>query len=129
TPHERGWSDEAWGLVREATATSRDHEPIDRRWQQLAVASLVRLDARTVKQFRDFGARSVAFDPDGRRLLMGGVTDAKNGRRTQGARLWDGVSPGPEDLQVAEEGPVGFRIDGTPVQLVVRKKEGTLTLM
>ena len=53
---------------------------------------------------------------------MGGVTDAATNRKRLNARLWDGKSPSPAELRVAGFGPVGFRGDGTPIQLVAEQR-------
>ena len=102
--------------------------PVDGLLQQEAFGCLFGLDTETPHVFKDFTCRSVAFDPRGR-LLMGGVTDPKS-RKLLNAKLWDGVSPlPPDDLGIAAFGPVGFRDDGTPIQLAVDEEKGTLTLM
>jgi serine/threonine protein kinase/WD40 repeat protein len=124
TSRKKGWSERAWTEVSRAVALC--DVP---RLQPLAVAAMVGLDAETRREFRDFGARSLAFDPKGR-LLMGGVTDPRDRHKRLGARLWDGVGlQQPEELGTAADGPVGFRADGSPVQLVVGGQERTLTLV
>src|SRR5262249_55886647 len=110
--HTEGWSAEAWDLVRQAAVIRRDPA-----LQSQAVATLKGIDAQLVKEFRDFGAKSLAFDREGRRLLIGGVSDAKDNQKKQGAKLWDNATEQLDDLQVTGTGPVGFRADGTPVQL------------
>ena len=60
---------------------------------------------------------------------MGGVTGAPPNHERLNARLWDGKSPQAVELGVAGFGPVGFRGDGTPIQLVADHERRTLTLM
>ena len=104
-------------------------EPIDRRLQKVAIGCLAGLDLSNVQTFSDIGATSAAFDARGR-LLLGGVTDARDQRRTRNARLWDEKDLGPaRELGTEGEGPVGFSQSGTPIQLVVDVKKGTLTLI
>jgi serine/threonine protein kinase/WD40 repeat protein len=127
-PHRDTWFGEVWGKVRQASTLRPADEPLDRPLQKEAVGCLVGLDAETIREFKDFGARSLAFDAKGR-LLMGGVTDTKDSRINLTARLWDGHSPlQAEDLGVIGDGPVGFRDDATPIQLIVNETARTLTL-
>jgi serine/threonine protein kinase/WD40 repeat protein len=116
--HREGWSTEAWGLVREAAAIR-----VDDALQVAAAGCLAGYDARVVQEFKDLGAASLAFDRDGRRLLMGAVTDPSHPflpDRDQplAARLWDASTRTMTIFSVAALGPVAFRADGTPVQLV-----------
>ena len=103
--HEDGWSVLAWKLVEDA-ARQRVTEGL----RSQAVATLAGMDATEEKVFEGEQASSVAFDSEGKRLLLGGLDDTP-------ARLWDGSAllrskyPGP--------GPVAFAADGTPLQLVV----------
>jgi serine/threonine protein kinase/WD40 repeat protein len=114
--HVQGWSADAWDLVRQAAAIRRDPA-----LQSEVVATLKDVDAQTLKEFREFGAKSLAFDREGRRLLIGGVSDAGDSQKKQGAKLWDDATQQLDDLQVAGPGPVGFRADGTPVQLLIEE--------
>jgi eukaryotic-like serine/threonine-protein kinase len=127
TTHISGWSVDAWNLVRQASRL-RTQSKTDWLLQGSAVGTLSDLDARPVKRFTDFGALFVAFDRDGRRLLMGPTTDLKVPHRTLGTKLWDDVTQELIDFQFDGQGPVGFRIDGTPIELVADAKAGTLAL-
>ena len=109
-PREGGWSDAAQQQLRTAADIRRD-----KALQAQAGDVLAGLDARLVRQFEDFGAGHVAFDPEGERLLLSSIVNVERDR--EGARLWE---PGTDRLRVlgpAAEGPVGFLPDGTPVQL------------
>jgi len=119
TPHGEGWSRQLWNLVErtEPLGVGRDDEGIDRPLQSQAVASLIGLDVRLAKMFKNLGASSLAFDRKGERLLLGGVTDA-------GAMIWDNPLLSPRALPGGGIGPVGFRPDGTPIQLVPRLGKG-----
>jgi len=127
TPHVTGWSDDAWNLIRQASRL-RTQSGTDWRLEGLAVTTLSDLDARPIKRFTDFGAHSVAFDRDGRRLLMGPTTDLKDPRRTLGTKLWDDRTQELVDFHLDGQGLVGFRPDGTPIEFVVDAKAGTLAL-
>jgi WD40 repeat protein len=85
-----------------------------------AAATLAGLDARTEKNFDKLGASSVAFDIIGQRLLLGGVTALpSHNRPAEGAKVWDRQRD--KMLHVSSQtcdGPVAFRADGTPLQLV-----------
>ncbi len=105
-----GWSDKAWKLVQQAAELNKDDKLRDR-----AAATLAGLDARCKKAFK-FEAGAVAFDADGERLLMGGTPD-------QEAKLWNPKGDVLSQSGFKGFGPVMFRSDGTPVQLI--RKEGT----
>jgi WD40 repeat protein len=68
------------------------------------------MDATIQKRFPK-AAYSTAFDPEGKRLLVGGM-----GR---GATLWHVGTDRTETFEQGGFGPVAFRPDGTPVQLVL----------
>jgi len=126
--HRDGWSAEAWGLVRQAAAIR-----IDDVLQLEAAGCLAGYDARVVQEFKDFGAASLAFDRQGRRLLIGSVTDAK-GRpdpdKPLPARLWDFSTRTMTTFSAAAMGPVAFRGDGTPVQLIPgTEKDGPAVIL
>ena len=96
-----------------------------------AAGCLAGYDARVVKEFKDFGAASLAFDRDGQRLLIGAVTDPKRFFQPEGINRWPHGfgTPRPGTMTIfstAAMGPVAFRGDGTPVQLVPgTEKDGT----
>jgi serine/threonine protein kinase/WD40 repeat protein len=125
SPHSDGWFDRDWDLIREAARSGWDD---DGTLQRQAVGILDGLDASPVKRFAEFGALALAFDRDGRRLLMGPATDPDDGAKVLGTRVWDGTSRPPAALADAGEGPVGFEPSGRPVQLQCRRDEGTLML-
>jgi WD40 repeat protein len=107
TAHLQGWSSNAWRLTHEAAQIRADAELRDH-----AAAALAGLDARLAVEFNDFGASSVAFDASGGRLLLGGTTN-------QSAKVWDFSSGSLRSSKLPGRGPVGFRPDGTAVQLAV----------
>jgi eukaryotic-like serine/threonine-protein kinase len=109
TAREAGWSADAWELVRAAARIRADE-----RLQREAAATLAGLDARTHKKF-PHGASSVAWDRDGKRLLMGGLPG-------QVAQLWNRDTGQVIDSQHAGAGPVAFGEDGTPLQLVLHPR-------
>jgi WD40 repeat protein/tRNA A-37 threonylcarbamoyl transferase component Bud32 len=111
TPHQQGWSEEAWRLARAAAALRADD---DLRAQ--AAAACAGLDAHRLGGWKPFATSSLAFAPDGR-LLTGGTAAARN-RPARPARLWDGTGePRPASDQPGP-GAVAFRADGTPLQLL-----------
>ncbi len=125
--HRDGWSAEAWGLVRQAAAIRTDDA-----LQLEAAGCLAGYDARVVQEFKDFGAASLAFDRQGRRLLIGSVTDAKHPAQDKPlpARLWDFSTRTMTTFSAAAMGPVAFRGDGTPVQLVPgTEKDGPAVIL
>ncbi|HUF09622.1 MAG TPA: serine/threonine-protein kinase, partial [Rhodothermales bacterium] len=65
-----GWSARAETLIRAASDIRRDQDLRD-----FAAASLEGLDAVVRKEFRELSASAVAFDPEGRRLLIGGFDE------------------------------------------------------
>jgi WD40 repeat protein len=107
TQHAEGWSDRALGLVRAAAAIGVSDD-----LKGEAAAILVGLDAKVQKRILIPGC-SLAFDPAGSRLLIGG-TDRE-------ATLWHSATNRAESLPQngPGSGPVAFRADGTPVQLVL----------
>jgi serine/threonine protein kinase/WD40 repeat protein len=122
------WFDKAWNEVRSLAASKFTGHSFDRVLQQEAFGCLFGLDFRVSRVFKDFACRSVAFDEKGR-ILMGGVTHPKT-RKLISAKVWDGVSPfPPDDLRIADFGPVGFWDGRTPIQLTADVKNNTLTLM
>ena len=100
-----GWSDNAWGLVREAAKL----RPRDRgSFQAQAAATLMEVDAHLVDKI-SAPASSLSFDPTGKLLWMGGLG--------QELRTWDSADHRIETRGPAMEGPIAFRADGTPLQL------------
>jgi serine/threonine protein kinase/WD40 repeat protein len=116
---ENGWWNDAWRIVKEAADIRVDHN-----LKSQAAASLAGMDASIGKRF-DVPASAVAFDPKGERLLIGGVTES--GRPLEPAKVWDRRTDVTIRSKQAGNGPVAFRADGTPLQLVV-KDQSTLLL-
>lgn len=107
TAHLQGWSSNAWHLVRDAAGIRAEAELRDH-----AAATLAGLDARLAIEFTNFGASSVAFDASGGRLLIGGTTNDP-------AKVWHLSSQRLAGASLPGRGPVGFRADGTALQLAV----------
>jgi eukaryotic-like serine/threonine-protein kinase len=124
SPHVAGWSDEAWlSLVQAKALDVRDNgESVDQPLQSSAIATMLGLDARRTKRFTDFGATSLAYDPKGEQLLMGGVFSKKG--EPPRATIWDENRRSTQDLPGGGSGPVGFRADGTPIQLLSHIGQG-----
>ena len=95
-PHLEGWSSQTWKLVEQLAAGHQADRPVDYRLQQEAAACLLGYDVETVHEFTDFGARSAAFDVQGR-LVLGGVTDATDAKK----RLERGSGTAPRRLRLA----------------------------
>jgi serine/threonine protein kinase/WD40 repeat protein len=114
-PRKVGWYEDAKEVVRKAAKI----RPGDSFLRDQAAADLEGYDAHPYKTLHWFGASGVAFSDDGRRLLIGGwekdegkvldLTDA-------------GAVPVPSGQ--AGKGPVAFRADGAPLQLVKAPGEG-----
>jgi eukaryotic-like serine/threonine-protein kinase len=115
-PREAGWSDDAWELVRAAAGLRPGPEV-----QSQAAAVLAGLDARRVKKL-PHGGSAVAFDRDGRRLLVGGLA-------AQATRLWDAATDQVVESRPSAPGPVAFRADGTPLQLVSNPRDRQSVLL
>jgi WD40 repeat protein len=128
--HRNGWRAEAWGLVRQAAEIRTDDA-----LQIEAAGCLAGYDARVVQEFKDFGAASLAFDRDGRRLLIGSVTDAKRPFRPERdkpltTRLWDFSTRTMTTFSAAAIGPAASRGAGTPVQLIPgTEKDGPAVIL
>jgi eukaryotic-like serine/threonine-protein kinase len=106
---EPGWYEKSKEVVREA-ATIR---PGDSFLRDQAAADLAGFDAHQFKKLYGFGASGVAFSKDGNRLLIGG------GEKDEG-KVLDLADPGAAPVPSGQggEGPVAFRADETPLQLV-----------
>ncbi|MGO9114458.1 MAG: protein kinase domain-containing protein [Thermoguttaceae bacterium] len=111
-----GWSATAWDLERRIVKLGRDH-----RMRDQATAILGGLDARKLKHSEDFGATNAVFDLSGTRLLASTVTDP--GKRFEKTQLWNLDTYEVQDLKAVANGPVGFRPNGTPLQLAARQKD------
>jgi eukaryotic-like serine/threonine-protein kinase len=115
------WSEHAWELVRQA-ATIR----ADAGLRNQAAEALAGLDCRVVRHLAGTGASSVTFDRQGTRLLAGGIEpDATQDGR---ARALDLTSEQflPVSFGLVGPGPVSFRDDGTPLQLVAQPGKGVV---
>jgi len=117
-PHTSGWSERAWDLVQEAAAIRADPPLRDQ-----AAATLSGVDARLIKDLPGLGGSSVAFDREGKRLLIGGLEPDQN--QDGCAKMLDITSDRPPvSCGLPGPGPVTFRDDGTPLQLVARPEGG-----
>jgi WD40 repeat protein len=122
TPHSTSWnaskcwSDQAWELVSQAAALG-----IDDDLRNQAAATLIGIDARLVKPFREMAASSIVFDAPGKQLLIGG-TPAYKQYPAEGAKVWDSETKVVLHVSnLKEAGPVAFGPDSVPLQLVVRE--------
>ena len=111
-----GWSAAAWDKARRIVHLGKDHHVRDQ-----AAAILGGLDARELKHFETFGVSEAAFDPEGKRLLASAVTGPTE--QFQKVKLWNADTYELQDLKAVGEGPVGFRADGTPLQLAAGQKD------
>lgn len=101
---QAGWSEDVWDKVQEAA-----HIEVDPELRDLAVSSLLGLDAERLHQI-DYPATNVAFDGDGKRLLVAGQAPTLL-LDSSGKLLSTSRRGGP--------GPVGFSEDGSPWQVLV----------
>lgn len=118
TERAPGWFDQAWEKAVQAAkipTAIKSPEVINQ-----AVALLAGLEARRVQPFTNFGAASVLFDRQGRRLLMGGLGD--------GAKLWDPAQARLQTGAGTNWGPTAFLPDGTPTQLLYDAEHHSLKL-
>ncbi len=109
-----GWSEQAWSLIGEA-ARLRNDAPL----RSLAAAASSDLDARPGKSREWVSASWSAFSSDGGSLLLGGKNDS-NGRKSEGAKLWEVDSERVTVSWRAGAGPVAFDRNGAPLQLTAR---------
>lgn len=120
-PHRNGWSAGIRNLARRPMSALKGDLDFQRAVRAEVAAAEVGIDAWQVRGFPSFGAFFVTTDRDGVRLLLGGVLD---GRHMPHARIvLDGVTPLGSILE-SGMGPVAFREDGTPVQLLAHAGRG-----
>jgi len=124
TTHNPEWSSKAWDLARQVAKIRQDDVVRDK-----AAATLAGIDASPKMVFSEFGASFVAFDPQGKRLVMGGLSDAKNGSDLAGAKLWDGATDKVIHLQEGGIGLIAFCADGTLLQFGPDLKEPGILIM
>ncbi|MFO0888291.1 MAG: serine/threonine-protein kinase [Isosphaeraceae bacterium] len=118
SPHQAGWFDEAWELVKEAAAIRADGAIRD---EAAALMSGLDVDAGNSHLIEDFGAATVAFNKDGSQLLMSGL-DPGDGRELR-AKLWDANTKQAKIVGRPGSGPVVFR-DRTPLQFIADPSTG-----
>ena len=120
-----GWREDTERRIREsALAIDKGGDP-DGRLQSQAAAALAGLDATRTKIFSGY-SRSLVFDRDGKRLLMGEMSDGEGPSSTL---LWDGSDALPRRTsQVGSGGGVSFRDDGTPLQIAFDREHRSLLL-
>ena len=116
-----GWSAQAWELISQAGELQRDE-----RLRDLAAATLLNLDARLMERF-PVAASSVAFDDEGKRLLVGGC-DARADKPFKPAWLWSSDTGDEVSSSFPGEGPVAFDVKGNPLQLALPDASAKLTL-
>src|SRR5262249_37644715 len=101
--HREGWSDDAWGHVREAAKFNRGAGALKNQ----AVASLIGIDGTMRKPLKN-PCTSLTFSPSGKELFVVG----EDGR----TRAWDSRIDQVRDLDHVGTGIVAFRDEITPVQ-------------
>jgi serine/threonine protein kinase/WD40 repeat protein len=106
--HHVGWSGEGQEMVREIARLEAGGDLRDQ-----AAATFIGMDAHLVKRFDDIMTSFLAFDREGKRLLMGGSSG-------QAAQLWDGTINEPISSTQTGPGPVTFRADGTPLHIAMQ---------
>ncbi len=116
TEHRVGWSQTTEGHLRDAAEVRPGPELRDE-----AAAGLSGLDARLRKQFTQFAAAGVAFDPAGRRLLIGGL-QSKELKCDDPARVWDSATDEAIVSGQTGTGPVTYRGD-VPLQFLLPTRE------
>jgi serine/threonine protein kinase/WD40 repeat protein len=114
-PHKNSWTDQAEVLIRDAVKL---HGP-DPAIQTQAAGTLQGLDAKRTHVFPDTGAGFVAFNQKSDCLLIGGATDPRDPSKPLPTQIWQVHTPAPVPTPVTASGPVGFRADGTPIQLAI----------
>jgi len=109
--HQIGWSSKALQLLKRAGRGQPDHAEL----RDQAAASLEGLDAHLAKSFTNHPVKYLAFDPQGRQLLM----DAGGRGHVQ---LWDSQSDKLTSFSTTNTGPVWFASGGSPRQLAYTGK-------
>jgi serine/threonine protein kinase/WD40 repeat protein len=110
--HVDGWSDESWKLTRDAAALRKDTA-----LRALAAAACTGLDAQPGSRQERASVSSLAFGSNGAHLLLGGRNDGR-GQALEGAKVWDLATGRLDVSRLAGPGPVAYRSDGVPMQLV-----------
>jgi serine/threonine protein kinase/WD40 repeat protein len=110
-----GWRDRVVQIARQAAAIRPDPEIRDQ-----VLAALRGFDGRKSTERIDFGASAIAFDRMHDRLLLGGLNPGQG--KEPRARIWDRSLNAVFYSEKAGSGPVAFRPDGTPVQLVCEQR-------
>ncbi len=121
TPRQRGWSDEARKTVEEMAAIREDD-----RFRSLSSAVRRGFDAQ-IADLISPGGGSVIFDSTGTRLLISKVNVPGFRGENRGTTVWDTAAKTQHTTKIESTGPIAFRPDGTPLQLV-DDGHGTLRL-
>jgi WD40 repeat protein len=124
-PQVGGWSTEIRNLARRAGTTSRPGRDFTNDIRAELVASLIGIDVQRTRQFPGLGAYFVTTDREGARLLLGGAPNSPGSDPPLGARLLIDAALPARLMPGSEMGPVTFRDDGTPLQLVARAGTGS----
>jgi WD40 repeat protein len=103
---ENNWLEDGWGLMRQAAQIRSDDALRDQ-----AAAFLTGISASLAKVMEGFQSSAVAFDADGRRLLIGGGDHDE-------AKIWDSATDEFQKSGQKGSGPVAFGSDGAAWQLV-----------
>jgi len=112
TPHRHGWSDDAKRTI-DAMAGIRE----DDRLRSLAVAARKGLDAHIADSIAP-GGQAILFDRSGGRLLISSIANDGFRGENRGTRVWDLAARAQDVTKIRGNGPVAFRGDETPLQLV-----------
>jgi hypothetical protein len=75
--------------------------------QSQATATLSGLGTRNLKSFERFNASAVAFDPTGKRVLIGGLDK-------ESVKIWNSATDELYSSKLSGSGPVAWGKDGTP---------------
>ncbi|HLJ92469.1 MAG TPA: protein kinase [Gemmataceae bacterium] len=103
--HSARWSEKAWELARDTSRIGAS-EPV----RDQAAAALMGVDARQDRSLKNCLASDVVFDREGKRILLGGTSAGP-------ARIWDSTTDQFQSSELAGDGPVAFRGDGTALQV------------
>ena len=112
-----------WTIDAKNLASRTAYRPGDKRLADAYAATFSGLDAKPTKTMMDFPAGDLAFDPRGERLLIGSWEHIPERRWTESkAKIYTLANDQRQDNGLIGQGPVAFRADGTPLQLVVNHK-------
>jgi WD40 repeat protein len=119
-PRQSGWAAKIRMLLRSAEGSRPESGWLRNRLRTEAVSAAVGIDATLTRQLPGLGGYFLTSNRAGTGLLLGGVPDPSGGPGHFGAKLLVEASLPAQGLPAGGIGPVAYRDDDTPVQLIAR---------